>query len=174
MEDPRYPVGEFTFDAKQGPERRARLMTELLGFGPSLRGLLRGLSGSQLDTPYREGGWSTRQIAHHTADSALNMYLRIKLGLTEKSPRIVAFDQDAWAVLTDATTMAPEVSVSLLESVHARIVAVLRCLPTEAFARTVLHPERGEISVDYMLQLMHWHARHHVAQIEALRQRKEW
>jgi hypothetical protein len=167
-------MGEFVFDKGITPEKRMLLISELAGFAASLRSLVRGLSDEQLDTPYRSGGWTVRQLAHHLADSSLNWYVRFKMALTEENPRIKPFEQDSWSMLVDARTMPPEVSVTLLESVHARMATVLRSLTPADFLRTMVHPERGRISVDYTLQTQHWHSRHHIAHIDALRKQKGW
>lgn len=174
MSDPRYPVGQFTFEKNVSMEKRMSMIDELAGFPARLRSLLRGLTDKQLDTPYRDGGWTVRQLTHHAADSSLNWYARFKMALTEQKPTIKPFDQDAWSTLVDAKTMPPEVSVNLLESVHARMAAVLRSLKPEDFSRTMVHPERGEISVDYTLQTLHWHSKHHIGQIEKLRREQGW
>jgi uncharacterized damage-inducible protein DinB len=174
MPDQRHPVGEFAFEKNITPEKRAALIEDLAAMGATLRSLVRGLSDTHLDTPYREGGWTVRQLAHHVADASLNWYVRLKLALTEQKPVIKPFDQDAWTGLPDARTLPPEVSVNLLESVHARLVAVLRALKPGDFSRAMIHPERGEISVEYALQTLHWHTRHHLAHIEELRKRKGW
>ena len=174
MADQKYPIGEFIFDREITPEKRMLLISELAGCAASLRSLVRGLFDEQLDTPYRSGGWTVRQLSHHLADSSLNWYARFKMALTEDNPRITPFEQDSWSKLVDARTMPPEVSVNLLESVHARMVTVLRSRPSADFSRTMVHPERGVISVDYTLQTLHWHARHHIAHIEALRRQKGW
>jgi uncharacterized damage-inducible protein DinB len=174
MTDPRYPVGEFKFDTHNTPEKRIAMINELGGLAASLRSLVRGLSPANLDTPYRSGGWTVRQLTHHLADSSLNWYSRFKMALTEQTPVIKPFDQDAWSALVDARTMPPEVSVNLLESVHARMTAVMRTLKPEDFSRTMVHPERGEISLDYTLQTLHWHTKHHIAHIERLRKESGW
>jgi hypothetical protein len=174
MMDPKYPVGEFAFDRNITPEKRIAMINELAGFAGRLRSLVRGLTDANLDTPYRQGGWTVRQLTHHVADSSLNWYSRLKMALTEQNPVIKPFDQDAWSQMTDAKTMPPEVSVNLLESVHARMAAVLRTLKPVDFSRTMMHPERGEISVDYTLQTLHWHTRHHLSHIERLRKENGW
>jgi hypothetical protein len=174
MTDPKYPVGEFDFDKNITPEKRIAMINELAGFGARLRSIVRGLTDANLDTPYRKGGWTVRQLTHHVADSSLNWYSRFKMALTEQNPVIKPFDQDAWSALADAQTLPPEVSVNLLESVHARMAAVLRTLKPADFSRTMVHPERGEISVDYTLQTVHWHTRHHISHIERLRKENGW
>ena len=174
MPDQKYPVGEFTFDRNISQERRNALIDEFSGLVDTLRPLLRGLSDAQLDTPYREGGWTVRQLVHHMADSSMNWYIRFKLALTEQIPQVKPFDQDAWSGLADARTLAPDLSVGLLNSVHARMTAVLHSLKSAEFQRMMKHPERGEISVDYTLQTLHWHTKHHIAHIAAFRKRAGW
>ena len=174
MGDERYPIGQFAFDKDIGMESRGSLVTGLASQSGLLAAALSGLTEVQLDTPYRAGGWTPRQLAHHVADASLSWYLRIKLGLTEEKPRIVPFDQDRWSELVDARSLSPQVSVGLLEAVHARIVTVLRAIGPQDFRRTMIHPERGEVSVDYGLQYMHWHTRHHTEQIRGLRRARGW
>ncbi len=174
MTDHKHPIGEFVFDPGIDQPRRLVLIEELAGSAGRLRQLMRGLSDTHLDTPYRAGGWTVRQLAHHVADSSLNWYIRLKVALTEAAPTVKPFDQDAWSGLADARTMAPEVSVNLLEAVHARMAAILRSLKPAEWRRTMQHPERGEISVDYTLQTVHWHTRHHLSHIEAVRKEKGW
>jgi hypothetical protein len=170
----KYPVGKFALDKDVTPEKRAAWIAELAGLPQSLRRAVQGLSKEQLDTPYREGGWSTRQIVHHLADSHMNTLIRLKLCLTEKEPAITVFNQDAWAGTADVLTVEPHVSIGILEGLHARMVVLLGSLGPADFARTYKHPERGPMNVDYTLQLYAWHGRHHLAQISALRQRQDW
>jgi hypothetical protein len=170
----KYPVGKFSPDADITPEKRAAWIAEMAGLPQSLRRAVQGLSKEQVDTPYREGGWSTRQIVHHLADAHMNTLVRLKLCLTEHEPTITPFDQDAWAVSADVLGIEPHVSVGILEGVHARIVALLGSLPPADFKKTYRHPERGPMDVDRTLQLYAWHGRHHLAQITALRSRQDW
>ncbi len=174
MTDPRYPIGQFAFDEKPTAAGRKELVDELASQPGLLRAAVAGLTDTQLDTPYREGGWTPRQIAHHAADASLNWYLRIKLALTEDRPRIAPFDQDRWSELPDARHLPPDVSLGLLTAVHERIVAVLRPLEPKDWSRVMNHPERGELSVDYGAQFMRWHTRHHTEQVRALRRQRGW
>lgn len=128
----------------------------------------------QLDTPYRPGGWTVRQVVHHLADSHLNSYQRFRLALTERSPLIKPYDETAWAELPDAKTAPIAVSLSLLDGLHARWIALLRSLDEDGFARTFRHPELGEKRLDWTLGLYAWHSRHHLAHIRNLRQRMDW
>jgi hypothetical protein len=139
-----------------------------------LRKAVDGLSDEQLDTPYREGGWTVRQVAHHVADSHLNAYIRVRLALTEDNPTIRPYRQEKWAELLDARTGPVEVSLVLLESVHSRWVMLLRSMQPGQFATKLHHPEEGEIDLNWILQMYGWHGRHHVAHVTELRKRKGW
>jgi uncharacterized damage-inducible protein DinB len=174
MQDLRYPIGEFAFDASLTHDSRAAIIDELAGSCGTLRTMISGLTDPQLDTPYREGGWTLRQLVHHLADSSLNWYIRFKAALTELDPHIKPFDQDSWSALPDARTLPPEVSVDLLNAVHLRMAAVMRAMRPEDFNRTLYHPERGSMTVDCVLQALRWHMRHHMAHIASLRKSKGW
>jgi uncharacterized damage-inducible protein DinB len=174
LEQLRYPLGKFAVDKDVTKEKRAAWIAELGALPLALRRAVQGLAKEQLDTPYREGGWSIRQIVHHLADSHMNTLFRLKLCLTEQEPTIRPFDQDAWARTADVLTVEPHVSVGILEGVHARIVALLSSLAPEDFQRRFRHPERGPMDIDHTLQLYAWHGRHHLAQIAALRRRQDW
>jgi hypothetical protein len=117
-----------------------------------------------LDTPYREGGWTARQVVHHLADSHLNAYTRIKLALTEDTPAIKTYEEQLWAELPDSR-LDPSVSVGILDGVHARLTTILESLPSDRFDRKATHPQWGLMSVDFLIQLYAWHCRHHVAHI---------
>ena len=138
-----------------------------------MRDAVRGLSESQLDTAYRPGGWTVRQVVHHVPDSHLNAYIRVKLALTEDNPTIKPYDQDAFAQLPDQK-LPIDVSLSLVDALHARWTTVLRSLTPAQFERPLVHPEIGPISIDYLVQLYGWHSRHHVAHITRLREREGW
>ena len=170
----KYPVGTFSLDKDVTPEKRATWIAEIAGLPQSVRRAVQGLSKEQLDIPYREGGWNTRQIVHHLADSHMNTLIRLKLCLTEKEPTITAYSQDAWARTADVLAVEPHVSLGILDGVHARIAALLGSLAPADFARTFRHPERGPMDVDHTMQLYAWHGRHHLAQIAALRRRRDW
>jgi uncharacterized damage-inducible protein DinB len=174
MDQLKYPVGTFSPDTDVTPEKRAAWIAEIAGLPQLVRRTVQGLSKEQLDTPYREGGWSTRQIVHHLADSHMNTLIRLKLCLTEREPTIKPFDQDAWALTADVLAVEPHVSLGILEGVHARIAALLGSLGPEDFQKSYRHPERGPMDIDHTLQLYAWHGRHHLAQVAALRQRQDW
>lgn len=172
--DLRYPVGLFTPPADYTPDLR-RAATEIIAQAPTaLRAAVRGLTNEQLDTPYRPGGWSLRQVTHHLPDSHMNAYIRLRLALTEENPTIKPYEESRWAELADAKSGPVEHSLALMDSLHARWVALLRSLPIEAFSRLWTHPEHGELTVDWHLQQYAWHCRHHVAQITGLRRRMGW
>ena len=139
-----------------------------------LRAAVQDLNEEQLDTPYRPGGWTIRQVIHHLPDSHMNSYVRFKLALTENTPAIKTYDEAKWAELDDSKDTPVEVSLNLLESLHKRWVVLLRSMSEKDFHRSVNHPEWGEIKLDRMLALYSWHCRHHLAHITTLRQRKGW
>jgi uncharacterized damage-inducible protein DinB len=139
-----------------------------------LRAAVRGLSNQQLDTPYREGGWTVRQVVHHVPDSHLNSYIRFKWAMTEDEPTIKPYYEDRWAELQDSKVTPIEVSLTLLESLHQRWMLLLRSFREEDWKRKLRHPELGEMTLDHMLSLYAWHGRHHVAHITSLRERMGW
>jgi uncharacterized damage-inducible protein DinB len=172
--DPRYPVGTFEMPAQVTPSKRQLAIDELAAAPAKLRAAAKGLSDSQLDTPYREGGWTVRQVVHHVPDSHLNAYVRLKLALTEEKPTIKPYDQEAWANLADSKSTPIETSLTLLSTVHDRWDRLWRSMKPEQFARVLIHPEHGERSVDWLLFLYEWHGRHHTAHITELRKQKGW
>lgn len=170
----KYPVGTFALDTDVTADKRATWIADIAGLPLALRRAVQGLSKEQLDTPYREGGWSIRQIVHHIADSQMNTLIRLKLCLTVREPTITPFDQDAWALTADVLAVEPHVSVGILEGVNARIATLLASLAPADFTKAFRHPERGLVDVDHALQLYAWHCRHHHAQIVAMRRRMDW
>ncbi len=175
MQDPRYPIGKAQVEAELTAAQRAQLI-ELIAQAPAeLRAAVAGLSDEQLDTPYREGGWTLRQVVHHVPDSHMNAYVRFRLALTEEEPTIKPYAEARWAELTDARALPVEPSLQLLEALHERWVALLRSMSPEQFARGFVHPEyRRRSSLDQTLQVYAWHGRHHVAHVRMLRARKGW
>ena len=172
--DLRYPVGKFQFPDAVSAEERKRYITEIAEAPAKLRSAVGGLSDQQLDTPYRPGGWTVRQVVHHVPDSHLNSYVRFRLALTEEEPTIKAYFEDRWAELPDARTAPVEISLRLLECLHARWVGLLRSLDEAQWKRTFRHPELGLISLEKNAALYAWHGRHHVAHIAKLRERMNW
>src|SRR5258706_10385472 len=174
MPDLQYPIGPFTFPGSTTAQERAIWIQEIARAPRDLRAAASGLSGEQLDTPYRPGGWTVRQVAHHIPDSHLNSYVRFKLALTENEPTIRPYDEALWAKLQDSRDTPVEVSLSLLEALHHRWDVLLRSLQPEDFARRLRHPESGTMTLDDMVGHYAWHGRHHVAHITALRAREGW
>ena len=172
--DPRYPIGKLEMPAQVSQARRQQAMDEIASTPAKLRAAVKGLNDAQLDTPYREGGWTVRQVVHHVPDSHLNAYVRLKLALTEENPTIKPYDEAAWANLADSKSTPIEVSLTLMDSVHDRWVRILRSMKPEQFARKLVHPDNGERSVDWLLFLYEWHGKHHTAHITELRKQKGW
>lgn len=171
MRDLRYPIGPFIPDLNSSPETRARHIGEIAGLPSRMRQAASGLSPQQLNTPYREGGWTVRQVIHHVPDSHLNAYIRCKLALTEEVPTIKPYDESAWARLKDSELTPVEVSLALLEATHARWVTLLRSLQAEDFQRRFNHPEAGVHNVDWLVALYDWHGNHHLAHITSVKER---
>jgi uncharacterized damage-inducible protein DinB len=174
MDDLRYPVGEFVVDSSVTDDKRAVWIRQIAQAPAAIRDAVRGLSDRQLDTPYRPGGWTVRQVLHHVPDSHMNAYCRYKFALTEDNPTIKAYDEAAWANVVDTPRTPPEVSLALLDALHRRWVILLESMQSGDFARTLQHPEKGSITLDWMLQLYAWHGRHHAAHITELRKREGW
>jgi hypothetical protein len=174
MSDPRYPTGRFAVDLNPTPETRNRHIDQIAGLPARMRQAIAGLTENQLDTPYRDGGWTVRQVVHHVPDSHMNAYIRFKWAMTEDTPTIKAYDEAAWAKLTDSALTPVEVSLTLLKSLHARWTVLLRSLKAEDFQREFVHPESGPHDLDWLLGLYSWHGNHHVAHITGLRERMKW
>lgn len=173
MEDLRYPVGRFRFPESVSSADLTAFVNEIADAPARLRAAVSGLTDPQLDTPYRPGGWTVRQLVHHVPDSHMNSYVRFRLALTEESPTIKPYDEARWAELAD-TRLPVEPSLTLLESLHARWVPLLRSLSPADWKRTFRHPELGPVSLENNAALYAWHSRHHVAHITSLRSRMEW
>jgi hypothetical protein len=169
-----YPIGKFDRHAIITPEMRPQLIAQVSEAPARFREAVAGLNDSQLDTPYRPGGWTVRQVVHHVADSHMNSVIRFRLALTEDAPAIKAYDQEKWAELVDSRTLPPSVSLQLLESLHTRWVALMKSLSDNDFSRTFHHPEVGPLRLDTTLALYAWHGRHHAAHITGLRERMGW
>ncbi len=172
--DPRYPIGKYEQPKGVTPALRQKAIEAIAVTPAKFRAAVKGLDDSQLDTPYREGGWTVRQVVHHVPDSHLNAYVRLRLALTEEQPTIKPYEEGRWAELADAKSAPIEVSLRLLESLHDRWVRLWRSMPAADFAKTLVHPEHGVRSVDWLLFLYAWHGRHHTAHITTLRQQKGW
>ncbi len=162
--DARYPIGRFAYvPASSKTERDARIAT-IAALPKKLRTAVAGLSDAQLDTPYRTGGWTIRQVVHHIPDSHMNSYVRFKLALTEDEPVIKLYDEDLWSQLADSR-LPVEVSLVLLAALHERWVVLLRSLTEEQWQRNMRHPAMGVLSVEKTLALYTWHGEHHLAHI---------
>lgn len=166
--DPRFPIGPFARPGKVTSAQRVALIERIASLPTRLRAAVAGLTETQLDTPYRVDGWTLRQVVHHVADSHMNAFIRTKLGVTEDRPTIKPYAEAAWAELPDSRGMPIGGSLELLAALHQRWVVLLRGLPEAAFARTVLHPESGELSIDVLVALYAWHGDHHLAHITSL------
>lgn len=175
-DDLRYPVGKYEFrpDAAVSAAERAVLIDQIADAPARLAAEVAGLSDAQLDTPYRPGGWTVRQVVHHVPDSHLNAYVRCKLIVTEDQPKLKTYEEQLWAELVDGREGPIDVSLTLLKTVHQRWIKFLRSLDERAFARTGVHPQYGAMRLDDILQLYAWHGRHHVAHIHGLRERSRW
>ena len=174
MSDLRFPVGPWDRRSSLAADERRTLLDQIAATPAALRDAVRGLDDAQLDTPYRDGGWSVRQVVHHLPDSHMNSYIRFKLALTEDEPTIRAYDEDAWSKLADSRITPVETSLVLLESLHERWMLLLRSLDEADFARRLRHPEYGPMTIDTLVSLYAWHGRHHVAHVTALRERSGW
>jgi uncharacterized damage-inducible protein DinB len=163
--DPRFPTGRFSFDPDVTPETRRQAIAAIRGTPAKLRAALQGMTDADLDTPYREGGWTIRQVVHHVPESHMNAFVRFKLALTEDNPTIKPYDEDAWAKLPDVPRAPIESSLALLDALHQRWVVLLEAMTPADFARPLVHPDRGAISLDWMLQLYAWHGAHHVGHV---------
>ena len=166
--DPRYPAGRFTYDPDITPEKRAAWVAAIGGLPTELREALAAIPENRLDTPYRDGGWTGRQVVHHVADSHINAYIRFRLALTESGPVVKPYEESVWAELLDARTEPPSVSLGILEGLHWRLHVLLSSLGPEDFARTANHPQHGPITVDWLLQMYAWHGRHHVGHLKMI------
>jgi len=171
--DPRYPIGKFR-RAEAELSNHAAAIATIAALPENLRSSVYGLSPQQLDTPYREGGWTVRQLVHHIADSHLNAYARIRLALTEDWPTIKPYEEKLWAELPDARTAPVDISLDLLDALHRRWVLLLRSLTEEQWQRGYTHPVNGRQSVAEAIAMYDWHSRHHAAHITELRKRMHW
>ena len=173
LDDLRYPIGRFSPPAASLPGIRAAQIQTLRMLPERLRAAVAGLSDAQLDTPYREAGWTVRQLVHHVADSHSMAYNRCKLGLTEDWPTIKPYDEAAWANLPDSR-LPIEVSLGIIDGLHTRWVTLFEALSEEDFQKGYNHPERGRETLAGGLAMYDWHSRHHTAHITGLRTRRGW
>ncbi|MGA2483774.1 MAG: YfiT family bacillithiol transferase [Candidatus Acidiferrales bacterium] len=172
--DPRYPIGKYKEPAAVTPALRQQAIAQIAQTPAKVREAVRGLSDAQLDTPYRDGGWTLRQVVHHLADSHMNAYVRLRLALTEEKPTIKPYEEARWAELEDAKRAPVEVSLALLQPLHERFVRLFRSLSAEDYSRTFVHPAHGARTLDWLLFIYAWHGAHHTAHITELRKQKGW
>ena len=170
--DLRYPVGKFQPQASYSEADRAAYIQDIADLPAKLRTAVTGLTELQLETPYREGGWTVRQVVHHLADSHMNSYIRFRLAVTENAPTIKPYDEAAWAELGDAKHEPVEVSLKLLEAMHHRWVVLLRSFKPEDWKRTFVHPERGSLDLATTVAMYSWHCKHHLAHVLSVRNAK--
>ena len=170
----RYPVGDFVVDPVVTEAKRRRWLQQMAEMPAGLATALDGLDGQQLGTPYRDGGWTPRQVVHHLADAHMNGFVRFKLALTEDQPQIKTYEEDLWAETADGRDAPVETSLRLLDALHARWRILLDSLSEPQFGRAFSHPQRGLMTIDKASQLYAWHGLHHTAQITGLRARRGW
>ena len=175
MEELRYPTGRFaSVERPLTADERGAMIDAIEAHQTNMRAAVAGLSDEQLDTPYRDEGWTVRQVVHHVVDSHVNSYVRFKLAVAQDHPTIGTYEQALWAELPEAKGAPAEMSLALLDALHARWVAFLRGLGADDFRRTMHHPEYGDITVDLLLEIYGWHCPHHEAHITGLREREGW
>jgi len=174
MEDLRHPIGRFSFQPPSAAEQRQTWIAEIAEAPSQLRAAVAGLNEEQLNTPYRDGGWTVRQVIHHVPESHMNAYIRFKLALTEDEPTIKPYDEAAWAETADVRDTPIEVSLTLLDNLHKRWVVLLKSMSDADFAKQFRHPELGVVPLEKNLALYAWHGKHHAAHITSLRERKQW
>lgn len=172
--DLRFPIGKFSWPASVSADERAGFIERVAATPANLHAAVFGLSPQQLDTAYREGGWTVRQVVHHLPDSHMNSYVRFKLALTEDEPVIKPYDEGAWALLPDSVNTPVETSLCLIDCLHSRWVELMKGMSDADWARKFRHPEHGLIRLDHNLALYAWHGDHHVAHITELRRRNAW
>jgi hypothetical protein len=168
--DPSFPIGRFARQDSYTDAERADHVARIALQPARLAAALDGLDEQDFAAPYRPGGWTVGQLVHHMADSHVNAYIRVKLGLTEHEPTIKPYDQDAWVQLVDAKTLSPHVSVALFAATHIRLHAVLQSMTADQFARRLMHPENGWMTLEQVSAMYAWHGDHHIAHLENYRE----
>lgn len=175
LEQLQYPIGKYNAQEEISAGKKEEYLLAIEQAPQLLRSAVKGLTDEQLDTPYRPGGWTLRQVVHHVPDSHMNAYVRCKWALTEDNPLIKAYYEDRWAETQEATKAEVELSLSLLEALHRRWIQFLRSLSDEQMEKSFRHPETGKrVSIRQMLGLYAWHGKHHVAHITSLREKMGW
>ena len=173
--DPRYPIGRFQKPAGWSPELAAEWIERLSALPAELRAAVDGLNDGQLDTPYREGGWTVRQVVHHLADSHTHAWQRTRHTLTEDGPTVAGYDESVWAELVDARTLSTAPSLAILDGVHARWTALLRTLDQQGWERAYFHSGYQDWYPLWRAGALYaWHGKHHTAHITELKRRNGW
>lgn len=170
----RYPIGRFEKPGVISDDERAELVRRLREMPLALRAATRGLTAQQQDTPYRDGGWTVAQVVFHLGDSHANFLIRLKLGLAEERPTVRPYDENAWLTTGDALSSTVDESLAFVDALHRRLDRIASAVDASRGARTLLHPESGEFTIDQLLANYAWHGEHHVAHITALRARRGW
>lgn len=173
--DPSYPIGKYDPQPFSIP-KKVEWLADIKFLPLQLENAILNLDEQQLQTPYRDGGWTVHQLVHHVADSHMNAYIRFKLGLTEDNPVIKPYDEKQWALLNDVQKLPVNISITLLHALHARWFEALKYVKDDEWNnRTVFHPEhKRTMRLWYLLGLYAWHGKHHVAHITSLRERNNW
>ncbi len=174
MADLQYPIGKFVEDPNPTPEKRREKIAEIQATADWFRKAVAGLNETQLDTPYRDGGWTVRQVVHHMADSHVHNLIRFRMALTQDSPAVPGYDPAKWAEIPDAKSGPIEVSLNLLAAIHDRWALLLKAMSAADFSRTFRRPDGQTITLDRALQTYAWHGKHHAAHITGLRERMGW
>jgi uncharacterized damage-inducible protein DinB len=174
MDDHRYPIGKFSFPQTTTADQRQLWIAEIAEAPAKIRAAVAGLDAQQLNTPYRDGGWTVRQVVHHVPESHMHAYIRFKLALTEDNPVIKPYDEAAWAKLPDVAHTPIETSLTMLDALHERWARMLRAMDEADWKRTFRHPELGPVKLEGNLALYAWHGKHHTAHITKLRERNGW
>jgi uncharacterized damage-inducible protein DinB len=174
LESLQYPIGRYRAPENIDGPVRTSWLRDIASLPAELSASVQQLTDAQLDTPYRDGGWTVRQVVHHVADSHLNSQIRFRWALTEETPLIKAYDEALWAELPDARSLPVQVSLDLLDGLHRRWTSLLRAMTDADFRRRLRHPVSGECDLNWMLGLYAWHGRHHTAHISSLKTRLGW
>jgi hypothetical protein len=174
VNDPRFPIGKFSYDGPPSEDQRRLFISQIESLPAELRAAVKGLTPPQLDTPYRDGGWTVRQVVHHVPDSHLNAYIRFKLALTEEQPTVKTYEEQLWAELADVKSVPVEAALILTDGLHARFTGLLLAMNAEDWKRSFRHPAMGAMPLEKNLALYAWHGRHHTAHIVELRKRMGW
>lgn len=174
MNDPRYPIGKYE-PQPYSIELKEQWLADIKFLPNTIESAVNNLDEHQLQTPYREGGWTLHQLVHHVADSHMNAYIRFKLGYTEDTPVIKTYNEKLWAITTDVQTLPVNISITLLYALHQRWYQFLKDFSEADWQKKVFHPEhKKEFTLWHFLGMYAWHSRHHTAHITTLREKMGW